>query len=121
MKNTISLEQISKTGNLESNLILRQYKLELMARFMEIKFVNPKLRQDQIANELGCSTSTLQRYEQDINMPSPYRIPANSHKRRQKISNTSLDDNSHCEHDLKRAQLISKDLNCGLYYHSHKE
>ena len=37
MNNSFSLQQISKTGNLESNLITRQYKLNLMARFMEIK------------------------------------------------------------------------------------
>ena len=36
MINTFSLERISKTGNLDSNLIVRQYKLNLMARFMEI-------------------------------------------------------------------------------------
>ena len=47
--NTFSLEQISKTANVDFNLILRQNKLDLMARFMEKKFVNPKLRQDQIA------------------------------------------------------------------------
>ena len=38
----------------------RQYKLDLMARFMEIKSVTPRLRQDQ-KNKLGCSSSTLQR------------------------------------------------------------
>ena len=36
----------------------------------------------------------------------PYRIPPNSHKRRQKISN----DNSKSEHDLKRPQISSNDL-----------
>ena len=43
MKNTFCLEQISKTGNLDANLISRQNKLDLMARFMEIKSVNPRL------------------------------------------------------------------------------
>ena len=51
--NTFSLEQISKTENLDSKLILRQYKLELMARFMEIKPLNPKLKESQIVKELG--------------------------------------------------------------------
>ena len=68
MNNTFCLEQISKTGNLDSNLILRHYKLDLMARFMEIKFLNPKLRQDQVAKDLGSSSSTLQRYRIEINM-----------------------------------------------------
>ena len=66
MKNTFSLHQISQTGNLDNILVLRQYKLDLMARFMKNKSVKPKLRQDQIAKELRCSSSTLQRYGQDI-------------------------------------------------------
>ena len=70
MNNTFSLEQISKTGNLDSNLVTRQYKLDLMPRFKEIKSMNPGLRQDQIAKEIGCSSSTLQRYRQDIKMLS---------------------------------------------------
>ena len=41
MKNDFPLEQISKTGNLDSNLKLRYYKLDLMACFMDIKS-NPK-------------------------------------------------------------------------------
>ena len=61
MNNTFSLAQISKTRSLDSNRILRQYKLALMARFVEVKSINTKLRQDQIAKDLGCSTSTLQR------------------------------------------------------------
>ena len=51
-----------------------------MARFMEIKSVNPRLRQDQSAKELGCSGSTLQRYSQDINMFSLYRVPPSTNK-----------------------------------------
>ena len=59
MNNTYSLVQISQTSNFDANLISRQYKLVLMAKFMEIDFVDPRLRQDQIAKELGCSTSTI--------------------------------------------------------------
>ena len=43
-------------------------------------------------------------------MLSPYRILPISHKRRQKISNTNLDDNSNREPYLKRTQTTSKDL-----------
>ena len=43
-------------------------------------------------------------------MLSPYRIPSNSLKRRQKISNINLDDDSHRERDLKRPPLTSNDL-----------
>ena len=42
MNDTFSLEQISKAGNFDSNVIFRQYKVDLMARFMEIKSLNPK-------------------------------------------------------------------------------
>ena len=51
MTNTFSLEQLSKTGNLDSNLMLRQYKLDLTARLMEMKSLNPKLREDYIASQ----------------------------------------------------------------------
>ena len=59
-----------------------------MARFMEIKSLNPNLKQNQIAKELGFSSSTLQRYRQDINMLSDSRIPPNSQKRKQKKIST---------------------------------
>ena len=75
MKNTFSLEQTSKTGSLESILLLHQYRLDLMARFVEIKPNNWRLRQDQIAKELVCSSSTLQRCRHDIDMLSSYGFP----------------------------------------------
>ena len=56
------LEQLSETGNLESKLILRQNKLDLMAMFTQVNSLNLKIRQDRIANELGCTSSTLKRY-----------------------------------------------------------
>ena len=80
MNNTFSLQQIFKTGNLDSILISRQYKLNLMADFMRNKNSNPKLKQSEIAFRLGYSTSTLQRYRNDINMLSPYRINPKKHQ-----------------------------------------
>ena len=62
MNSTFSLQQISITGNLDSILISRQYKLNLMADFMQVKYENPKMKQSEIVNQLGYSTSTLQRY-----------------------------------------------------------
>ena len=53
MNNTFSLEQISRTGNLDANLILREHKLDLMARLMEIKSVNAKVEQTEITREVG--------------------------------------------------------------------
>ena len=52
-----------RTGNLDHNLITRLYKLDLMSKFMCIKFENPEMKQSEIANQLGSSTSTLQNIE----------------------------------------------------------
>ena len=111
MNNNFSLQQIQKTSNLDANLISRQYKVNLMVDFMRVKYESPNLKQSQIANQLGYSISTLQRYRNDINMPSPYKInPNNTNKRTKKVSHTNFNDNSHPEHDLKRPQLTSNDL-----------
>ena len=102
MNDSFSLQQIFKTGNLDSNLISRQYKLNLMADFMRVKHENPKMKQSEIANQIGYSTSTLQRYRSDINMLSPYRIqPNNTNKQRKNTSNTNSNNNLHRDPDLK--------------------
>ena len=104
MNNNFSLQQIQRTSNLDANLISRQYKLKLMADFMKVKYENPKMRQSGIANQLGMSSSTLQRYRNDINMLSPYRISPNNTKKRTKKA--KIDDIG----DLKRPQMISNDV-----------
>ena len=50
------------------------------------------------------SPSTIQRYRNDINMISPYRINSNNFKKQQK--KTKINNNG----DLKRPQLTSNDL-----------
>ena len=93
MNNTFSFEQLFKTGDLNADLILRQYKLDKMAKFMESKTINPKLKQSEIAKDLKISSSTIQQYKTDINMLCLYRIPPSSntnHTRKQKTSNTNL-------------------------------
>ena len=67
MNNSFSLKQMSKTSNHASKLISRRYKFNLMAMFMQIKFENQKLKQSEIADQLGFSSSTLKRYRKDIN------------------------------------------------------
>ena len=104
MNNSFSLQQIQKTSNLDANLISRQYKLNLMADFMRVKNENPKMKQSDIANHLGMSSSTVQRYRNDINMLSPYRINPNNTKKRSKKA--KIDDIG----DLKRPQMISNDV-----------
>ena len=63
---------------------------------MEIKSINPKLKQAEIARELKLPSSASQLYRRGINMFSPYRLPpsSNTHTRKQKTSN-------HSEHELK--------------------
>ena len=111
MNNTFSLQQISRTGNLDSNLISRQHKLNLMAYFMPIKYENPKLRQYEIAIQLDYSNNTLQRYRNDIKKLSPYKIQPNiTEKRTKKTSNTNFDNNSKRGPDVKRPRLTSNNL-----------
>ena len=106
------MQQISRTRNLDSNLIARQYKLNLVADFMRIKCENPRLKQSEIAKHLGYTIVTVQRYKNDTNMVSPYSIQPNTTNKRtkKKPSNTNFDNNSHREHDLIRPRLNSKDL-----------
>ena len=104
MNNNFSLQQIQETSNLDANLISRQYKLNFMADFMKVKYENPRMKQSEIANQLGMSSSTLQRYRNDINMLSPYRISPNNTKKRPKKA--KIDDVG----DLKRPQMTSRPL-----------
>ena len=111
MNNNFSLQQIQKTSNLDANFISRQYNFNLMADFMRLKYENPKMKQFEIANQLSLSSSTIQRYRNDINMLSPYRIQSNNiNKRRKKAKNTNSDNYSKPNHDDKRPQMTLKDL-----------
>ena len=110
MKSSFSFQQISKSSNRDPNLISGQYKPILMAKFMQIEIENPKLKQYEIADQLGNSSSTLKGYRNDTYMLSLYRTqPIVTNKRSKKVSDTTLDNNLHREHDLKRSQLTSND------------
>ena len=99
MNNTPSLNEINKTANMDPNLLTRHYKVKLMNDFMHIKYQNPRMKQSEIANHLDMSTSTLQRYRNDINMLSLYRINPNNVKKRSKKAKINDSD------DLKRLQM----------------
>ena len=73
---------------------------------MRMKFEIPKLKQSEIANQLGYSSSTLQRNRKDKKMHSinGYQLN-NTKKRKKKVSNTRFDNNSHRDHDLRRPQM----------------
>ena len=111
MNNSFSSQQIQKTSNLDANLISRQYKLNLMADFMRLKYENPRMKQSEIANQLNLSSSTIQRYRNDKHMLSPYRInPNNTKQRSKKAKNTDFDNHSDHEAEVKRPQMTSNDF-----------
>ena len=74
-----------------------------MARFTEIKSTNPRLTQNELAKEIGFSSSSLLGYRQEFNMISPYRSSLNTIKRRQKITNTDSD-------NVERRQLTPSEI-----------
>ena len=80
-----------------------------MAKFMEIKSINPRLQQSEKARELKMLSSTLKRYRRERKMLSPHRIPPspNTNTRKEKTSN-------HTEHNLKMTlndlKMTSNDL-----------
>ena len=75
---------------MDPNLITKHYKLKLMNDFMNIKYLNPKLKQREIAAQLNVSPSTIQRHRNDINMLSPYRINPNNVKKLSKRSKSMI-------------------------------
>ena len=103
MNNIPSLNEINKTANMDPKLLTRHYKLKLMNGFMHIKYQNPKMKQSEITDNLNISSSTLQRYRNDINMLSPYRNSPNNVKNRSKKA--KIDDNS----DFKSPQMTSNE------------
>ena len=89
---------------MDPNMLTKYYEVKLMNDFMNIKYQNPKMTQSELSSQLNMSPSTIQRYRNDINMISPYRINPNNVKKQQK--KTNIDNNG----DLKRPQLTSNDL-----------
>ena len=104
MVNTPSLNEINKNSTMDPNMLTKYYKLKLMNDFMNIKNQNPKMTQSEISSQLNMSPSTIQRYRNDINMLSPYRINPKNVKKQQK--KTKIDNNG----DLKRPQMTSRQL-----------
>ena len=74
---------------------------------MNNKYLNPRLKQSEIASQLDMSASTIRRHRNDIIMLSPYRInPTNDKKRPKKAK---IDDNGDLKY-LKLLQMISRPL-----------
>ena len=104
MNNTPSLNEIIKNSSMKPNMLTKYYKLKIMNDFMNIKYQNQKMTQSEISSQLNMSPSTTQRYRNDINMFSPYRINPNNVKKRSEKA--KIDDNG----DLKLPQMTSNDL-----------
>ena len=82
-----------------------------MADFMRLRNENPRMKQSEIANQLSLSSSTIQRYRNDINMLSLYRIQSNNNNKRiKKAENTNSDNDSQPNHDEQRRQMTLNDL-----------
>ena len=103
MNNTPSLNEINKNSTMDPNMLTKYYKLKLMNDFMNIKYQNPKMTQSEISSQLNMSSSTIQRYRNDLNVFSPYRINSNNVKKQQK--KTKIDNNG----DFERPQMTSND------------
>ena len=86
---------------MDPNMLTKYYKLKLMKDFMNIKYQNPKMTQSEKSSLLNMSSSTLQRYRNDINMLSPYRNNVKKRTKKAKIDNIG---------DLKRPQMTSNDV-----------
>ena len=104
MNNTPSLNEINKNSTMDPNMLTKYYKLKLMNDFMNIKYQNSKMSQSEISSKLNMSPSTIQRYRNDINKISPYRINPNNVKKQQKKAKIGNND------DLKRPPLTPNEL-----------
>ena len=110
MNNTPSLSEINKFANMNPNLIIDFYKIKHMNDFMNLKYQNPKMKQSDIANQLGMSTSSVQRCRKEINMQSPYRSTTNNTKKRSKtVKNTDINNNLQYERGSERPQMTSNE------------
>ena len=87
-----------------------------MARSMEIKAMNPRLTQNELAKELGYLSATGKQYRNDIELPSRFRIQSNTNKRKQKIP-IDISNNEHepkvnpNEHKRARKDLTNPETN----------
>ena len=72
MNITSSLEQITKTRNRGAKIVLREYKLDLISRFILYFSNNQKLTQKQIVQHSGLLDSIIETYRGQTNTTSPY-------------------------------------------------
>ena len=64
-----------------------------MFRFIDNKYINPKLTQKQIANEPVCSDFTLRRYKTDKNLNSLHSVSQRQTTKKPQKTETSVASN----------------------------
>ena len=79
MNKRFSYDKMIKSRSIEPSDILRTFKLN-RCFFLEEKYDNPRLTQNEICNRLQFSDRTIRPYRDDIKMDSPYRINNNNKK-----------------------------------------
>ena len=82
-----------QSRSIEPTDIIRTFKLDRFADFMEEKYNNPRLTQKEICNQLGFTDRTIRRYRDDIKMDSPYRINNNKKKKPKQSSSSTTTEN----------------------------
>jgi len=81
MLNKIDLVRISNSANINpKSLNPKAYKLQQLALFSTLRAHNPHLRANEIAKQMGTSSTTLRRMRDDVNMSSPYRYIKSKNK-----------------------------------------
>jgi len=73
MLNKIDLVHISDSANINPDAITKAYKLQQLALFSTLRAHNPHLKANELAKQMGTSSTTLRRMRDDVNMASPYR------------------------------------------------
>ena len=87
MNKNFTIEQLTKSQTIDANSKKRLNKLNMMLNFMEKRFNNPGMTQNQFCKHLGTSDSTIKRHRDDIQMDSHYN--RNDYKKKSNKSNTT--------------------------------
>ena len=90
MNKRFSYDNMIKGREIEPSDIIRTFKLDRCCDFMEEKYNNPRLTQEQICDQLGVSDRTIRRCRDDIKMDSPYRTNNPKKKKPKQTPDTSI-------------------------------
>ena len=100
-------DKLIKYQQLESfnpDIITKMKKLQLVAKFADLKESQPNLTQKQICSKLNTSETSIRRIRQDLNMKTPYKYDISS---RSNKSNKSKPINQSLENNFSKSLLNS--------------